>query len=822
MSADYLVADLTSFQPTWRTGEGKGGRIHCSFCLPWFRGESPLVGEAAKCHRRGTNLHGIHPETCFNPENPSRRHWAEGWLVLGSRPDSLLLTRDRFEWHPPGESGVVGVNFSRVVRRALEGLGQGSLRLGLVVPAGLGPGPREQLLSELEKVFAEVQFFPRTVAVALDWCESQAGKELLARTTAEPGERAGSLLVMTGGADVWEIALVPLRLEETNENRLLCPVQDRTQVPAETLIWGLPWQASHLSASDREATEDAFLQMLLGSHERSASKPSRKAYSIISKHLRECLPCTPVEAAFAPGSSFWKKFVQSVQDLDSSGELHAVVLSGPWGSQDELPRWMREPGQNVSTPPVLSGLEAPLRGADEGMRRLTEKVVPYYEALASLQLLYLDRNRFYDPEQRWLNLLEEAEVPAGKEYKSPKPIRDFFLSPAKEPKITLTIRREKRGEDILWSLSAKGRKALERREDVWISARVRPGHGSACVEVHSESRGLFDAMVREDRMEAIEHLPPLQYGWPPGSAYVVSHHSMSGLALPTLEKVLIAARRNRLTSLILKNARENELNKWQRPQDLDVYPEDLDYPDEIHSLFVYLGVIPSARVKAEPKVEPILQQLIELLPIAFDTRPQLRTDILWFASWFYARCPEPILDYVRARLRDDRSKVKGEVLACAGNCFTKEEDFSLFFNRLHHAAVSDDLAPTYWLRAYRNLARFRHESLMREVLPGDTQHTIMKWYLREFGKALSNPSPSSQLFLQCCYLAPHILKRRRFEENFLAPDSDQAMRFEKILKEASDLARSRKHRANAECALDFLHKQATDKTLEKLRESEQA
>ena len=92
----------------------------------------------------------------------------------------------------------------------------------------------------------------------------------------------------------------------------------------------------------------------------------------------------------------------------------------------------------------------------------------------------------------------------------------------------------------------------------------------------------------------------------------------------------------------------------------------------------------------------------------------------------------------------------------------------------------------------------------------------MKAYLSIFERA----EPGSFDLLHCCYLAPHVLKRRRFDSGFLDPESSLGLRFAQVLERAATVAPSEKLRGNAECALEFLKHKADATTLQKLRVSD--
>jgi len=819
--AKFVAVDLTSLVPAWLADDGRRGRVYPSFCLPWFRGEPAVVGEGAARHRRGSMAGGHQSEARYDPRNPSRRPWAEGWLALNARPDSLEPSRVELRWRPPGERAEIRISFAEVVRQALCSLPAHAATLGLVVPAGLGPGPRESLLETLGREWEKVWFFPRTVAAALDWCSTIARDGLPKVGKGAPSRRAGSLLVVTGAADLWEVARVPIRIGD-NGFQAPCPIHDRTDTTSETAFIGI---AETLGSSEPGEAWRSLLSQMLGEKSPEVGFATEAARREVLRLLGASeRPERASARTRADAHRGWRWLLRSPDSLLRSEPLLGVLLAGPWRAVEELPTPIREGLKGLDAPHYLAGADAPLRGVAEGLARLQAGMSPFFEALAPLQLHYQGTNAWRDPVSRWLDLLQaQTEVPVGRVYETPEPIRGLSIPPGREPTLELVLRGRRQGTELLRGIREPIRQDLARETPVLISARIEPGRGLARVVVRSAEQGVLDVSIREDRAEPRDREPPVVYGWPPGSAWLVSHEVMVNEARHDLERLVNCLADGRDLDRALRAARQS-VNKWMLPGAVmpPVDPNTLSHPPEIHPLFVYLSVFPGDRRKAHPVVEPTLQALERELPHAFDVSPGggTRTAILWFASWLYARCPEEILDFVRDSLRS-RSSPEGAVLAVAGNCFHRADDYRLFFDRLDWFLRNRSVGDQYWVRAWRNLARFRHDALSMDVLPADVQDRLVEAYLDVFAAAPPAARGNSP-FLHCCYLAPHMLKRRRFDRRFLDPDSSHAKRFARILEWAHQSARSKKHQINVACAQEFLDRRATYTTLQELSETQGA
>ena len=467
------------------------------------------------------------------------------------------------------------------------------------------------------------------------------------------------------------------------------------------------------------------------------------------------------------------------------------------------------PAPGFQTPDVF------LRGADAVLRLLDRGATPYYESLAQVDLYVQGRNEYRDPVEDWQPLIEATEVPAGRVYKSPVPIQGLSLPHGEKPFIDLIIRVHRRGEEVLGEFRAEQNRPQEDAVPVQIEAQLRPGHGSASFVVESEPRGLFHAEVRESRVAERDQVPSILYSWPPGSAWVVPHDELSSLTIGEIERLSDRAKEYELDAEDLKIVRET-MNKWLSPHKLDVRVEDLDFPAFIEKQFVYLGPNPCSG-SAEGSLDRALVEYADILEQEYlgaqnhDWR--WRDAILFAASWLYEYCPQQIVDGVRRSLQVGVNPREAE-LAVAGHCFRSRNDYLLFFDAFAKYIAHVGRPSTYWLRAYRNIARFRADALRIEHLSVPRQLVILRWYLSCLSEALSNARGTSIGY--CARLAPHILKRRRYDPSFLEADSKYRVRLVDLIDQA--LAKDLKpvHRDDMLAAMEFLNNEGTTATLERL------
>lgn len=814
-----LAVDLTALQPSALDSRGNTTSIWPSFCLPWYPGEPPIVGEAARVHRRATDPGSAPGESHLDLRNRARYHLAEGWLEMTRVPDSLQPANVLFSWKPPGEDQLVTVDFPSIVAAYLEPWWNQGCTLALIVPDSLGPGPRQEILDAVGAKFQAVYCVPRSIAAALAWCHGQEGRDVALDSTGEPGKRVGSLIVTTSAADTWEAAVVPLRLELQEETPVLCPVHERSRFSSETgevgLFWGQPDAARPGPVDARQAWE-SWLVNCPKRIDRVAPEALRRmaqeAFGTWSFPKRSSSTWTP------EGS--WAEVLDQVSTATKESHVLAWVHDG---ESIELSGY--EPFNDLA---MLIGVQRTeldsnsLLIAGHGLvTQLEAGLVPFFEALASVDLCVIAKNAYQDPVPKWRPLIEATEVAFGSHYRSPEPITDLALPPGRIRSIGLYAQSNRRGKVSLRHGIAFQDEPQEAREPIEVVAHLRPGQGLASLEIRSVRKGGFAFSANEGQMKelALEELPQMKYAWPPGSAYVVSHPTMTGESWQLIESAIQRARGGVASRQILKSIRDTT-NKWLKPNRMNVQVTELTFPKEIHPLFVYLGVFPSDPAPMSREVEDRAKQYGDFLVSTFRGAKDefSRSAVYWSASWLYTRCPELILDKARSHLSGNKA-VPGEILACAGNCFNSLCDYSIFFTSFVRA-IGHGLGEVdqYWLRAYRNLARFRFDALSMVALADKDQESVLDWYLTLFNDVIMEPQ--GKVFGFCCRLAPHMLKRRRYDPYFLKEGTAQFMAMNSCLKNAARVAVFAQHKADLSCSLEFLNNRATQHTLELLSEGE--
>jgi hypothetical protein len=815
MPGKRVCVDLTQLEPQVLIDGKEINQIFPSFCLPWVDGEPPLVGDAACRHRR-CSASQAWGEARLDFSNRGRFHLCEGWIAMTTGPDSLGPANANFSWRPPMEKKIQAVGFVRVIRQILMPYRGEDVVLAMIVPDSLGPGPRQEIIDGLKSDFQQIYFVPRTIAAAMAWCESSHAYSLLDQAPRSDGDRVGHLLVTTTPADQWEAALVPIRVVVGNGDKCLKPIFDRVNSSSEIGVIGLGRTVLKGVAIESPNEFELWENWLMGS----------------GRDLSEAFSTTQL---LATEDAFRKycSFSQSMKSGASHG-VHDVLGQLSALPPDKFLGWVHVGDEKRGFARVTDELQDALGPPNEVMKPadmvqmgdwvlelVREGQVPYFEALAQLELYVLKKNRYRDSMDSWRELIEATEIAVGTRYRSPHPIDELSLPAGKAPEIDLYVRSQRKGASTTGYKRILQRTPEEHNVPVRILAEIRPGQGLARIEIKSRPPGGFYASIRESELEPGQ-APDLKFSWPPGSAWVISEPELAAYAENEFARLLDSLDAGQGIIEATRMARK-QINKWSRPSDLGVEVDALLYPQEIFPMFVYLGALPSGESKITSSLELILRKLQKAVALRLKSAPHREVSVLvQFSSWLYQYCPQSVLNLVREEL-ESGGMISQSVIACAGNCFHSQDDYKLFFRSVHSAVQKDQVLPQYWLRAWRNLARFRHDCMSLEVVAEDVMEDLTMTYLQIFkAQQPEDNGKSHSPMLHGCYLAPQILKRRRYSGDFLSRGSELFRLFDDVLKfhiegiKRIDRRTTNKRLANLECALKFLHEEADIHTLENL------
>lgn len=817
MPDEIVAVDLTSLSPLILPDGAGAIRESPSFCMPWFAGEPPIVGPPAQLHRRGSALNGV-GEARFSlagafSSDAARHHLSEGWLRLCSVVDDLQRPNTEFRWSHSDQGSIT--TFEKVIETVLAGYVGRDVFLSFVVPDALGVGGQQLLLDSLEPKFGRVQLVPRSIAAAMAWCLPD---KTPSKSPDQPSDRF--VVVATGGADQWELSYVRLSYEQSGHGLVACPVRDITKSTSNVSMSGLNWELARLIDSGMEPAV-AWLALLLDepSRLRKIGTPQPESLEQSEKWLDQI--GVPTVEAHGSGPSDFQNHLRA-QGMPASGVPEALIYSG-LTDQDLVPEFFQELVDAWPSASLMNSAELIVHGAAEVAKRLDLGIPSYFETLIPLEMFVRKLNSYGDPVPGWKALIESDVVEAGTEYESSSPITGLWI-PENEASILLCLKRQYRGEERLRHANTSVRKATPSREHIIVSAKTRPGQGFARVNVESVNEGVFKATLNWRTMDRKTEPPTIKYGWPPGVAKVVEAPELCELANEAMLKFAEAvenraAIRDGLLTELLNNARET-LNKWMTKVSFeikfDVAPT-LDPSDSADHNFIYFGPIAS-HLKLEDST--IASAVGRFTRAVLQSKNRVdRYSMIYCASWFYQMCPRELIDEIASDF-EHGSALHRSHLSFAGNVFSRPEDMKVFFRRFCKQIRSPKkFAPNDWLRAYRNIARFRQMGVHPDVLSKEDQDTITMFVHRTLKEECDNRNFKVK-FSNCLYVLPHMLKRRRHDGKFLNPDVGLGQKIERLLLDA--VKQSKGNRAGrpkpgqakrAQAIVDFLRFEASESTL---------
>ena len=844
---DFIVIDTTSFEPKWKSSNGETGDIWPTFCLPFFPGEPSFVNKEAKLHRRHTKLESFSTEEKINDDNNmSRWHWGDGWMRFNRHPDSIRASKAKFGWSPlslmhQGSSNYVSYTFVEILKQLIDQVSSDIKNVCLIVPSGLGPGPVGELYNELRHDYEKILLMPRDLAAATQW----AGDAQIDRETLSPGDEYGDLLVTSFTPDDTEQALIQFYVEEDGG---LCPIHDRTKHTTELDMPGMSWIIQNRENSWREQP-----------YPNLSVDPSRQGRDYIENILSVAR-----ENPFS-----YSRFNEEVEDdvfeyiternIDQD-TLKAIIHNGPL-IEKKLPPYQRQFFRNIEIERALSSQDLSLRGGYVAMKNHMRGKTPYYQRVTPLELKVNTHDEFFDLSVSWSNLLDasgsssNALLPAGKTFQTAKPLTNLSIRPnLADKKLKVDIRvielrqlKEKR-------IELEIEEEIEEEIPLIVKAEINPGTGLAKIDLQAKSSPKdFHKVVDENAAKPMpQETANAMHSWPSKSACVIppvrnaTRHDLSRQStIGIMQMFAEAPRTNPLSNN--KNYVGDLFNSWQAPENYNALVGHIPPLFRKNKKWLYMGGFPShdTPVNDEEMVNAH-KNLLDTLKEEFSvSQSESRlNDLCRIASWTYLSCPQRILKYVREEIKEyidqGDSELHPGILSVVGNCFESDNDCSLFFkcflkhmerNPVQSGAETTPLSrgSIEYIRAYRNLARFRANALQTEILSRTAQDAILEWTVEAlaqlivYGKRVgTNSTKTSVNYI--ARLAPHILKRRRFDPKFLSEeDGEKYERFREDMEYLSRQTRAYFFNTTIQSAiitLKFLLNKATDQDMADFMEND--
>ena len=820
MSGSYTGIDLCDQQGVFCAIEQAGARAACcstndrwypTVVMPIHANEPPLFGPQYANHRRGQGF--AWPPECQIPYQNDlqlglpRFPLTQAWWKLNpyqndasswDQYDSTTAAAKLCWKQSRDDSGVSMTPEQAVAGSAQAGLNQYELQpkqAALVVPDDLGEGAQQALLDAWRKQSnLPLHLVPRPVAAAMYWCEKQHAEVLAdANTIPEKGLLCGHVAVLNLGMDRWEFSCLGIRIREHQGIRTLVPVRDHTMMASALPATGLKWLMA-LHQLERPDRADLSWHDLFCS--RWFHEYAEEFHYVKEEDLEKCLSGAAQRltqwfgADYDAGNdelSLFKirelidqKYAERKKTYGGGrgSRLLGVIVSGQMAdlpiNGHALATYLTD-NFEVKRPAVGLG-NACADGAAHIAMQLALKLPTYYDRLAPIDIYTNKRDEYLDWILHPVNLIPNDVVEAGITYEGPK-ISGFEIQQNQQT-IKFEFRR-KTSRDVYRGMTATIRQKCENNEPVYIVASAQPGQGQATAYIHSEEGGAVNERLDWNALEEIEKPKQTELAWPPRMATVQFDAGYFNQAYYEFRQLCSSIEQKRSLGAIERSAAccIEKIHLWKKLKSDE--PIGMIIPED--RMFTYFGPVPS---NSHSLPEPLKDLTRIVVPWLTQNRTKVRCSrqLKLFCSWLYAYCPEEII--VDA-IADSRRSTEQGSLALLGNCTLQNRDIAQVISNFV-AAIKNDTVNNNWLRTYRNLVRFRVYTVSTELVSDAGQYCILD-YITRLIKESTNPN--SAIMINCLRCLPQILKRRKFDPDFLDPSGKKAAHVIQVLTDVKERLR---------------------------------
>jgi hypothetical protein len=862
----YRAIDLTQAQAVSCSGAAHEGELETSVqnapgplpcaILPHFRGEPPLVGPDAQNHRRGSGL-----DWPTEAQVPYRGDWRNGlsriplvaaWSRL-SEDDWAMSTRLNapFGWKPSAGAQLTAKPSELLAKTAATYLDMADAEAtALVVPDHMSDGALQLLKDELVREARAVDrqrsnhadrhhLLWRSAALALAWCE-RFSPELTSAAGLESGQELGHVIVVSMGLDSFEASTCAIQVQEHKGTPWLVPVIDRTR-PEEEVIFG-PWGASILGSllagSPKDTTSDeSFWYRLAGKtwdDERLSRVVPRDAFSgleldgrsnalnqLIQMHsiFEDVLPeCEPRDERAHLGVQFAQHVRQARRHLSPAAQrtVLGVVMDGSLtqirtGADrklsdiylDQLAQKCGLKGRRLVGQGELSADGAARFAWCAATGRPT-----YRERLRLLSFFAAGKNQLGDPKAVWTPLTDVDTVEGGRTWTRSEPIRGGLQIGAGSTELMLLLSNQQRDSSVVRSVPARLREPTLRSEPVELHVSVRPGQGYARVEVRSiRDPDMFRCLLDWREMKAAE-TPNFLMAYIPEVWEIKAHRDyridMMGRAEAVLQALETDAPDKEILSR-LKDWRSKHLNNPQKP----------DFPEK--EPWTRYGPIGTGGSSDHAPTDAMLKRIGNLLyeRSRRTSENSLFKEIIRTTAWMYPAMPTElqrrVWKHLQAVTKNPDLATSDGYLTAAGHAFVTSSQMGIVFTAAA-TALKAHASPNNWLRAIRNLVKFRQHALNKDAVDESTMNALTGHIVRALAAEIENFN-FERKFDNCLQIFMFLLKRRRYDSSY--PNSDLTEKLgdclTKVIRQRKGNNRPKPHQIEwAEVTLHFLERKATD------------
>lgn len=744
----------------------------------------------------------------------------------------------KWRWKPGGRRSTTCAPAEAIaasVRAGLctSGYNPHAPELAFVVPNATGVDAQDELLRAIRLGNGiQGQLLWRPVAAALAWVEQYGGQILknVPISTESGDQLIGQLLVIHLGLDAFELTRLELIVRHHDGNAILLPARrlpdlhpldnggldwaefladqvlplsDKDHLPW-ALLWTTPWLRNTVCGNNDPLLARQIRSMFGGAIEQATNKCFNEFRQLIMS------PYPSTELSPSRLTQLRRRMM-----TESGQGDHAPVVLENWLSR--FRQWGRECRQIECWDLPLLGIVGTGAFIDLGYdgRRLRDQLLPrtllltdgsrslfdptsrvlcsgaayhmgrrrlgiptYLDVLPQLELLVI---RGGEPRFEDILRSETRYVVGGREECLDR--NDLGLFVAKESKeITLSLWRE--GHDTVRTASAQFPRTFLERVPVGLKMWITSGQGNPRVEVNPQDATAF-AGVRayldwsratdsgRSRDEELMHVPRTN---PPCEPREASSDRWAKL-LEIVRECLPAIRAHRLSELM---KRVISIREAVRLND----PKYATGKTPIHATALSSAGTPPPNSSGWNE----FQALIDVLDDALTDRRYARhqTEIMRILGYCSSNCPN-LLNLLRKQLTDGGG-VKPHHLIAIGNCFRDPSDVARFAEAMRSRLCDEGAAGTNWMNALSRILRYRLDAA-REMTSGLCE--ALSEACLPYMQAQLRERKIRYKYRYASLSIVYLLRRRRFDDGYMDPDSQCAKRIVALFRDAIKACKAR-------------------------------
>lgn len=787
--------------------------------LPEYRHENVILSSKLKNSRKGLGL--VWPREAQIPVGGDNKNGI-GRVPLLTCLSNIKAAGDNNEWKyidskiswtPHVNQNSLSFSNASLLAQLWENCKE-NVQSCFVIPEGFAESAQQTLLEEFPN---DIHLVPRSIALAVKWCEDNAARYQNLTFRMSSTLSLGYLICVALGFGEWEVSLIEIQAFKQNNKVFLLPVYDSRIEQQGLNFCGLSLCRQLLDNQDDNIAEQVIWRNLCNSSWfdsilSGTTKLELKTIVNIKNALMSPNKLKPPYSELAIMEGLKKKsntyhslpreitlsIEAQIQQYGQNQQPNlGIVAGGSFAALDiisansqniKLARWLLQQ-YNHLLPFTNYGPEVFAETAAKIAYNIAHDIPSYKIKLVPLHLYKIGRNKRGDRVGEWEPLVNTGTINAGETYHQTQPITGLHIPEGKEH-LEVTLRRPgKNNEDMYRSVTAKIPIKTEQRESVVIFADIKPGQGFAKVQINSQKKGVFSAMLDWRTMRTVQK-PELKLEYIPDVAFIEPER-MAWYNAESYMKLFVQYNEANpdLPNIYLKALR-NTLNKWRMDKNST-------------NIFRHLGALNSDGLLEKCPNPTILKTFRRTLLKSWqlETDSKRRDDLLRLGGWLYLYIPPEMIQEAMTAITSN--KAKAVHLHVAGLTFHSTKQLAAFYN----AFCLQDAPIGEWFRSLRNLVRFRDNALSDDVLSQEQTDRILSFVINNL--RYCSPTIKRTNYNNTIEALGYLLKRRRYDENFLIAGDETTIELREQLKAIIETHPTEKYKKIARATLAFLNKEAT-------------